>query len=73
MIAQQRLDLAHTLMMLAVLGFIVATLNAYVWNFNQGLGVQIFSHMMMLLLPVVAKLSYVLRLHSLNCMDLEAH
>lgn len=71
--AHQRLELAHTLMLLAFLGFIVATLNAYVWDFNQGLGVQILSHVLMLVFPVVFKLSYVMRLHSLNSMGLEAH
>lgn len=71
--AEQRLELAHTLMLLAFLGFIVATLNAYVWDFNQGLGVQILSHVLMLVFPVVFKLSYVLRLHSLKSMGLEAH
>lgn len=71
--AHQRLELAHTLMLLAFLGFIVATLNAYVWDFNQGLGVQILSHVLMLVFPVVFKLSYVMRLHSLKSMGLEAH
>lgn len=71
--AEQRLELAHTLMLLSFLGFIVATLNAYVWDFNQGLGVQILSHVLMLVFPVVFKLSYVLRLHSLKSMGLEAH
>lgn len=71
--AEQRLELAHTLMLLAFLGFIVATLNAYVWDFNQGLGVQILSHVLMLMFPAVFKLSYVLRLHSLKSLGLEAH
>lgn len=71
--AHQRLELAHTLMLLSVLGFFVATLNAYVWDFNQGLGIQVLSHMLMLLLPAVFKLSYVMRLHSLKSMGLEAH
>ncbi len=71
--AEQRLELAHTLMLLAFLGFIVATLNAYVWDFNQGLGVQILSHVLMLVFPAVFKLSYVLRLHSLKSLGLEAH
>lgn len=71
--AHQRLELAHTLMMLSFLGFLVATLNAYVWDFNQSLGVQILSHMLMLVFPAVFKLSYVLRLHSLKSLGLEAH
>ena len=71
--AHQRLELAHTLMLLAFLGFLVATLNAYVWDFNQSLGVQILSHVLMLVFPAVFKLSYVLRLHSLKSLGLEAH
>lgn len=71
--AHQRLELAHTLMLLAFLGFLVATLNAYVWDLNQSLGVQILSHVLMLVLPAAFKLSYVLRLHSLKSMGLEAH
>lgn len=73
MSAQQRLELAHTLMLVSFLGFVIATLNAYVWDFNQGLGIQILSHMLMLLFPGVFKLSYVLRLHSLKSLGLEAH
>jgi ABC-type polysaccharide/polyol phosphate export permease len=71
--AEQRLDMAHALMLVAFIGFITATLNAYVWDFTQGMGVQILSHILMLVFPVVFKLSYVLRLHSLRSMGLEAH
>jgi len=63
--AEKTLELAHTLMLLSLLAFVFTTLNAYVWYNGQHLAVQILSHMLMLVLPVVFKLSYVLRLLSL--------
>lgn len=63
--AEKTLELAHTLMMLSLLAFVFTTLNAYVWYEGQNLAVQVLSHMFMLVLPVIFKLSYVLRLLSL--------
>lgn len=63
--AEKALELAHTLMLLSLLAFVFTTLNAYVWYDGQHMAVQVLSHVLMLVLPVVFKLSYVLRLLSL--------
>ena len=64
--AFQKLDLAHLMMVLSSLLFVVATLTAYVWASDQHLLVQGMAHVSMLVLAVVFKLSYVLRLHALQ-------
>jgi len=66
--AFQKLDLAHSLMLLSLLAFIAATLTAYIWASDQHLVIQGMAHMSMLVLAVVFKLSYVLRLHALQCL-----
>lgn len=65
MITEKTLELAHTLMLVSLLVFVFTTLNAYVWYDGQHLAVQVLSHVLMLVLPVVFKLAYVLRLLSL--------
>lgn len=73
MTPEQRLDLAHTLMLTSFVAFLFATMGAYVWASDEHLIVQVFSHLAMLLLPVVFKIAYVLRLHARQSLGLTAH
>lgn len=73
MTPEQRLDLAHTLMLTSFVAFLFATMGAYVWVSDENLIVQVFSHLAMLLIPVVFKIAYVLRLHALKSLGLAAH
>lgn len=64
--AYQKLELAHFLMLFSFVAFLFATATAYVWASDQHLVLQGTAHLSMLLLAVVFKLSYVLRLHALQ-------
>lgn len=73
MTPEQRLDLAHTLLLISFVAFVFATMGAYVWVSDEHHGIQVASHLAMLLLPVVFKIAYVLRLHALKSLGLAAH
>ena len=73
MTAEKRLDLAHSLLLTSLLGFLLATFGAYIWISDEHLGIQVVSHLAMLLLPVVFKIAYVLRLHALKHLGRPAH